>query len=94
MSPEEHATPDSEDEDLVIRPGQQAPWLIPWCASCKDTVEAYTFDVVTSPFKFGLQAKCHGATQGIWISVDDLFERKRNGKPVVLFKGKAFNRVR
>lgn len=94
ISAAELATPDAEDDDLIIRPGQQPPFLIPWCASCKDTVEKYTFDTVTSPFRMGVQAQCHGATEGIWISTDDLFERKRNGKPVVMFRGRAFNRVR
>jgi hypothetical protein len=86
--------PDSEDDDLIIRPGQRAPFLIPWCSSCKDTVEKYTFDVITSPVRMGVQATCHGATQGIWISTEDLFARKRGGVPIVMFKPRAFGRVR
>jgi hypothetical protein len=83
-----------DPDDLIIRPGQRPPFLIPWCASCKDTVESYTFDVITSPFKMGVQATCHGKTEGIWITTDDLFARAREGKAVVMFRRESFNRVR
>jgi hypothetical protein len=93
--PNEQAVPDEQDPDLIIRPGSATkPFVIPWCASCKDTVDHFTIDAITSPFRMGIQATCHGATEGIWVSVDDLFARKREGKPVVMFKRAAFNRVR
>lgn len=82
-----------QDEDLIIQPGEPPPFLLPWCASCKDTVESFTVDPVTSPFRMGIQATCHGATEGIWVSVNDLFARKREGRPVVMFHRAAFNRV-
>lgn len=84
----------SDDEDTLIQPGEPAPFVIPWCASCKDGVESFTVDPVTSPFRMGIQATCHGSTEGIWVSVDDLFARKRENRPVVMFKRSAFNRVR
>ena len=82
------------DDDLIITPGEKPPFVIPWCASCKLTVEVFTIDATTSPLRMGVQATCHGETEGIWVSVEDLFERKRNGKPIVLFKRRAFNLVR
>ncbi len=90
--PESEANvPDAVDEDLVIRPGEQPPFVIPWCARCKDTVELYSFDHVTSPFRLGIQAQCHGETAGTWVTVDDLFKRKKLGQPVVMFRGRAFS---
>lgn len=88
------AIPDEQDEDLIIRPGESPPFVIPWCASCAMGVETFTVDPVTSPFRMGIQATCHGKTQAIWVSVEDLFARKREGRPVVMFKRAAFNRVR
>jgi hypothetical protein len=87
-------TTEDDDIDLRIVPGEPPPWIVPWCASCKDGVEAFTYDPTTSSVRMGIQAECHGATEGIWISVEDLFERKRNGKPIVMFRRRAFNRVR
>lgn len=85
--------PDDEDEDLIIRPGARPPFMIPWCASCSQTVETFTVDPVSSPFYMGVQATCHGKTEGKRVSVDDLFARKR-GQPIVMFKRGRFDRVR
>lgn len=86
--------PDEQDEDLIIRPGGQPPFVIPWCASCKQTVETFTVDPVTSPLRMGIKATCHGKTEGTWVSVEDLFARKRLGRPVVMFKRGSFDLVR
>lgn len=86
--------PDDEDDSLILRPGEDAPFVVAWCASCKDGVETFTVDPITNPFRMGIQATCHGATDGIWVSMDDLFARKRLGKPVVMFKRATFNGVR
>jgi hypothetical protein len=94
VDPRQAAIPDEDDPDLIIMPGERAPFVIPWCARCKDTVEKFTFDHVTSPFRVGVQAQCHGETAGIWVTQDDLFKRKKLGQPVVLFKRRAFNLVR
>jgi len=83
-----------DDRETLIIPGEQPPFVIPWCASCKDTVDKFSIDALTSTVRMGIQAECHGATEGTWVSVEDLFERKRNGKPVVMFKRRAFNLVR
>lgn len=93
LAPQQQSIPDDEDEDLIIRPGQQPPFVIPWCASCKDTVEKFTFETVT-PFRLGISAICHGQTEGIWVTTDDLFARKKLDRPVVMFKRRAFNTVR
>jgi len=90
----EHVYGGEEENDLVIRPGGDPPFVVPWCASCKDSVETFTVDPLSNPFRMGIQASCHGATQGIWITVDDLFRRKAKGAPVVMFKRTAFNGVR
>ena len=94
LAPFQDAIPDAEDEDLIIQPGEPPPFVIPWCASCKTTVDKFTIDPISSPFRMGIQAICHGATEGIWVSVDDLFARKKLGQPVVMFKRRAFNVVR
>ena len=88
------AIPDEDDEDLVIKPGSQPPFVIPWCASCKQPVDVFTIDPISSPFRMGIQATCHGKTEGIWVTVEDLFARKRLGKPVVMFKRGRFDVVR
>lgn len=90
----EQDVPESEDEDLIIKPGESPPFIIPWCASCKQPVEVFTVDAITNPFRMGIQSTCHGATDGTWVTVEDLFARKRLGKPIVLFKRRAFNAVR
>jgi hypothetical protein len=94
LAPFQDQVPDAEDPDLVIEPGAPPPFVIPWCASCKQTVDVFTIDPVTSPFRMGIKATCHGKTEGIWVSVDDLFARKRLGQPVVMFKRGRFDLVR
>lgn len=89
LTPEDQA----DESDLILAPGER-PFAIPWCASCKDTVEMFTWDLFTSPFRIGLQAQCHGKTEGVWIRHEDLLARKRDGKPIVVFKRGNFDRVR
>lgn len=90
----EHIAPQEDESELIIQPGEDPPFVVPWCASCKDTVQSFTIDVISSPFRMGIQASCHGATQGVWVSNEDIFRRKANGSPVVMFKRAAFNGVR
>ena len=90
----EQRTPEHLDRDLILQPGEPPPFLIPWCASCKTTVDKFTFDFVTSTIRVGIQAECHGATQGAWVFNEDLFRRKKLGKPFVMFQRGAWNRVR
>lgn len=94
LVPEMEQTPEHDADDLIIRPGERPPFFIPWCASCKDTVEKFTFDFVTSPIRLGIQAECHGQTEGLWVFNEDLFARKKGGKAVVMFKRGVFDRVR
>lgn len=94
LAPEMLAVPDDKDDDLIIQPGADPPFVIPWCASCKQTVDTFTIDPVSNPFRMGVQATCHGATEGTWVLVSDLFKRKRLGQPIVMFKRVAFNQVR
>lgn len=90
----EQAVPEELDNDLIIQPGEQPPFVIPWCASCKTTVDKFTIDALTSTLRMGIQAECHGQTQGIWVSVEDLFARKRLGRPVVMFRKGYLDSVR
>lgn len=83
-----------DDRETLIIPGEQPPFFVPWCARCKTTVDKFGLDPVTSPLRMGVQATCHGETEGIWVSVEDLFKRKRLGEPVVMFRKRAFNLVR
>ncbi len=89
-------TPQDQDDphDAIIQPGEQPPFLIPWCASCKDGVELFTMDAITSIYRIGLHVQCHGKTQSVWLTPDDIFARKRDGKPVIVFKRGVFDRVR
>jgi len=75
-----------QDDDVIIKPGGPPPFLIPWCASCDQPVERFTFDPVVTPFYAGVQAECHGQTKGIRISSADLIARKYEGKKVVMFQ--------
>lgn len=90
----EQAAPGAEDEDLIITPGAPPPFILPWCASCGQMPELFTFDTTTSPLRMGIQATCHGKTEGRWVTIEDLFARKRLGQPVRMFEKAAFNRVR
>lgn len=91
----QHLEAQETDEELIIRPGEDPPFLIPWCASCGDTVESFTLDVITSVFKMGVQARCHGATEGTWVANEDILRRKAHGAPVIMFKKRTgFNGVR
>jgi hypothetical protein len=83
----------ADESDAILEPGER-PFVIPWCASCKEGVETFTFDVVTNVFRAGLHATCHGKTESVWLTPEDLLARKRDGKPVVMFKRGAFDRVR
>ena len=83
------AEQEEDDRETLIMPGEQPPFVIPWCASCKTTVDTFTLDFLTSTIRMGIQATCHGATEGIWVYAEDLFARKRLGKPIVMFKRKT-----
>lgn len=83
----------ADESDAILKPGER-PFLLPWCASCKDTVELFTFDFVTNVFRCGLHVQCHGKTESVWLTPEDLLARKREGKPVVVFKRGYFDRVR
>ncbi len=80
--------------DAILKPGAAPPFLIPWCASCKDTVELFTLDAITNVFRVGLHASCHGKTEAVWLTAEDLLARQTAGKPVVMFRRGAFDRVR
>ena len=85
----------ADDSDLILRPGGQPPFVVPFCASCGEPVDHFTIDPIASPFRMAIQAECHGKTEGIFVSVDDLFARKRAGKKIVMFRrGNGLNVVR
>lgn len=83
------------DSDVILRPGSPAPIVTPFCASCDDTVETFTLDPVTNPFRMGITARCHGKTEGTFVTVEQLFARKHGGMKVVMFKKRdGMNQVR
>ncbi len=94
LTPEDQA----DESDAIIRPGLHAsekPWLIPWCASCAMMVEKWTFDFITNVFRMGLHVQCHGKTESVWITPEDLLARKRGGQPIVVFRRRqGFDKVR
>ena len=94
LHPSLAAVPDDQDPDLLIQPGAPPPFVLPWCASCKTTVDRFTIDPLKSDLWMGIEAECHGATEAIRVGLDDLMARKRLGKPVVMFRRGAFDRVR
>ncbi len=65
--------------------GGQAPWLIPYCASCKEGVEGMTFLPVQDG-KLIVDVRCHGKTTGITITESDYNRMAFTKKPIVVFE--------
>jgi len=82
------------DADVILKPGGDPPFVVPFCASCNMPVERFTIDPVSSVFRMSIQAECHGKTEGAHVSVDELFERKRTGRKIVMFRRPGANTVR
>lgn len=80
---------DPWSSDVILRPGGRPPMVIPFCAQCLVPVEKFTLDPITSPFRMGIQAQCHGQTEGTHVTVDQLFGRQREGVKVVMFRKRA-----
>jgi hypothetical protein len=68
-----------------MRPGGTPPLIVPHCRKCGIPVERFTIDPISSPFYMMLDARCHGAQQGIKISSDEVFGRKKTGQPLWMF---------
>lgn len=81
--------------DVEIFPGQPPPWLIPSCASCGTVpVERFTVYPPTTPGQLFVEAECHGHTQGIMLTDEDL-KGLRAGKKIVMFRRRqGFDSVR
>jgi hypothetical protein len=83
------------DPDITLVPGQPPPWLIPSCASCGTVpVERFTVYPPTTEHQLHVEAECHGHTQGIILTPEDLIGL-RNGKRIVMFRRRqGFDSVR
>ena len=71
----------------IINPGQQKPWTIPFCASCKTGVEEMTFHTLSAPGAFEIECRCHGKTTSVLLDAHDVARIKKTGEPVIVFKG-------
>lgn len=75
--------------------GEPPPFLIPFCASCDMPVEEYTFYPSVEEGMYCYEARCHGQTQGIRMSIVESEWRHRTQNHLVLFKrNEGFDRVR
>jgi hypothetical protein len=90
------AKPLPYDPDITIVPGQPPPWLVPSCASCASVpVERFTVYPPTTEHQLYVEAECHGHTQGIILTPDDLKALKYAGKRIVMFRRRqGFDSVR
>lgn len=76
-----------------INPGQQAPWTIPFCASCKSGVEEFTIHPLNRPGAVDIESKCHGKTEGVRLTAAEVARIKLSGEPLIMFKGPLRNLV-
>ena len=65
--------------------GGRAPWLIPYCASCKEGVEGMTFLPVQDG-KLIVDVQCHGKTTGLVLTEADINRMNVSKKPIVVFE--------
>lgn len=77
----------------VIEIGQDPPWLLAHCASCRMMVEGYTKHAPREDGKFEFEARCHGQTQSVMVTNEYLRERWATGLPLVMFKGPLRSQV-
>ncbi|MFZ9202315.1 MAG: hypothetical protein ACO23N_07810 [Opitutales bacterium] len=68
-------------------PTRPPPWLIPFCASCKDGVEGFTVHRLEDPNTIEIEAQCHGKTEGRYLTKAELIGKRRAGAPIVMFEG-------
>jgi hypothetical protein len=82
----------------VISPfdeGQPPPWLIPFCASCDMPVEKFTKYPIKVANVVDIEAQCHGATQGIRLTLEEMVKLDaENGKIVMFRRRQGFDSVR
>jgi len=57
-------------DTAIIRPGSNPPLVSPHCRKCNIPVEAFEIDPVSSWYYLGIEAICHGKTQGIRIPAE------------------------
>lgn len=70
------------------------PFLIPFCATCKMSVEQFTFHPMRADMKIPVECNCHGKTSGFFLTPEDLVKRQVTGAKVVVFQAhQGFDRV-
>ena len=77
----------------IVNPGQQQPWTIPFCASCRSSVDEMTFHPLSLPGAFEIECRCHGKTTSVLLDAHDVARIKKTGEPVIVFKGPLRNLV-
>ncbi len=57
-------------DTLIVRPGGNPPLVSPHCRVCRLPVESFEIDPVSSWYYLGIEAVCHGKTQGIRVPTE------------------------
>ncbi len=70
--------------------GAHPPIVTPYCGLCRQPVERFQMDVVTSPYYVGIHAHCCGRTSSMRVSIDEVRRlRQTNDKLwAVMAKGR------
>lgn len=71
--------------DAIVRPGGQPPLVHPHCRKCGVPVERFTIDPISSWYYLGVDAQCHGKTQGIRIPVEQALRGRTTGEVIWMF---------
>jgi hypothetical protein len=66
--------------------GGRSPWLIPYCASCKEAVERLTFHPITEDGQIAIEVQCHGKTTGLIVTENDINRMNYTKQPIKVFE--------
>jgi len=55
----------------IIEPGSAPPLVSPHCWQCRLPVWTFEIDPISSIFYLGIEATCHGKTQGIKVPAEE-----------------------
>ncbi len=75
----------TNEEWSLIR-GSDVPWLIPFCASCKEGVELYTTYDIAEDGKLDIEFSCHGKTGGVRLTEQDIKRMMIEKVPIIVFQ--------
>ena len=69
---------------MILTPGRQPPYIVPYCQRCDMPVERFNFFPVDSPHFIEIEGQCCGATQGARVSVEEIMRIRRAGEKLFL----------